>query len=287
MIKIFFCEAARLNSQMPIVLGVISHWKRVTFMIPQKIKIDSWHATCAKRKLWLCELAWCFSCILKKLPHRKNSKNSDSPKTCCNYGIDPKFSDRYAWANIADPDQTTQGLHWHCLSFRLNCLDSLLYGRATVRILEWLQHIFWVSEYLGNLGYPKIWCRFWSDCSIGSNLIRVYTVSPDMSVQKLRIIRVLKKLLTKDSQLSRTTLLLPAGVDSQAGVFSNIPFHDWRDNQVPVFLNLDPLIGLHRLPILSPNDLGVGFTPRWSAVKNDSLTSRCRCVHWFLAEIVS
>ena len=42
------------------------------------------------------------------------------------YRNDPKFSDRYAWANSADPDQ---GLH--CLPFRLHRLDSLLYGRAT------------------------------------------------------------------------------------------------------------------------------------------------------------
>ena len=51
------------------------------------------------------------------------------------YRNDPKFSDRYAWANSADPDQTApkelsdQGLH--CLPFRLRRLDSLLYGRAT------------------------------------------------------------------------------------------------------------------------------------------------------------
>ena len=54
------------------------------------------------------------------------------------YRNDPKFSDRYAWANSADPDQTAprgaeeqsdQGLH--CLPFRLHRLDSLLYGRAT------------------------------------------------------------------------------------------------------------------------------------------------------------
>ena len=46
------------------------------------------------------------------------------------YRNDPKFSDRYAWANSADQDQTTpQGLH--CLPFRLHLLDSLLYGRAT------------------------------------------------------------------------------------------------------------------------------------------------------------
>ena len=45
------------------------------------------------------------------------------------YRNDPKFSDRYAWANSADPDQTDQGLH--CLPFRLHRLDSLLCGRAT------------------------------------------------------------------------------------------------------------------------------------------------------------
>ena len=60
------------------------------------------------------------------------------------YRNDPKFSDRYAWANSADPDQTAprglleeqsdQGLH--CLPFHLHRLDSLLYGRATVQILE-------------------------------------------------------------------------------------------------------------------------------------------------------
>ena len=48
------------------------------------------------------------------------------------YRNDPKFLDRYAWANSADPDQTApldQGLH--CLPFRLHRLDSLLYGRTT------------------------------------------------------------------------------------------------------------------------------------------------------------
>ena len=51
------------------------------------------------------------------------------------YRNDPKFSDRYAWAKSADPDQTApkeqsdQGLH--CLQFRLHRLDSFLYGRVT------------------------------------------------------------------------------------------------------------------------------------------------------------
>ena len=46
------------------------------------------------------------------------------------YRNDPKFSDKYAWANSADPDQTApRGKQ--CLPFRLHRLDSLLYGRAT------------------------------------------------------------------------------------------------------------------------------------------------------------
>ena len=97
----------------------------------------------------------------------------------CIYCNDPKFLDRYAWANCADPDQTApwgkfenlgskslqisvknslimpydlkeqSDLGLHCLPFCLHRLDSILYSR----ILEWLQQIFWVSEYLGNLQY--------------------------------------------------------------------------------------------------------------------------------------
>ena len=48
-------------------------------------------------------------------------------------------------------EQSDQGLHY--LPFCLHRLDSLRYGRATVQILEWLQQIFWVSEYLVNLRY--------------------------------------------------------------------------------------------------------------------------------------
>ena len=48
-------------------------------------------------------------------------------------------------------EQSDQGLHR--LPFRLHLLASLLYDRAIVQILEWLQQIFWVSEYLGNLRY--------------------------------------------------------------------------------------------------------------------------------------
>ena len=47
------------------------------------------------------------------------------------YRNDPKFSDRYAWANSADQDLTAPDQDLHCLPFRLHRLDSLLFGRAT------------------------------------------------------------------------------------------------------------------------------------------------------------
>ena len=45
----------------------------------------------------------------------------------------PKFSDRYAWANNADPDQTAPMVEPHSSNFRE------------------ITTIFWVSKYLGNL----------------------------------------------------------------------------------------------------------------------------------------
>ena len=42
------------------------------------------------------------------------------------YRNDPKFSDRFTWANSADPDQTAPDQGLHCLPFRLHRLDSLL-----------------------------------------------------------------------------------------------------------------------------------------------------------------
>ena len=52
------------------------------------------------------------------------------------YHNDPKVSDRQAWANSADPDQTApkeqsdQGLH--CLPFRLQLLDASPNGKAAL-----------------------------------------------------------------------------------------------------------------------------------------------------------
>ena len=48
--------------------------------------------------------------------------------SCMYYRNDHNFSDRQAWANSADPDQTAQGLH--CLQFHLHLLEALLYGKT-------------------------------------------------------------------------------------------------------------------------------------------------------------
>ena len=51
------------------------------------------------------------------------------------YRNDPKFSDRYAWANSADPDQTEEqsGQSLHCLPFHLHRLDTSLYWLRLIR----------------------------------------------------------------------------------------------------------------------------------------------------------
>ena len=76
------------------------------------------------------------------------------------YHNDPKFLDTYAWANSADPDQTApspRGAVWS--GSTLFAIPSASFGLITlwyshiVQILEWLQQIFWVSEYLRNLRY--------------------------------------------------------------------------------------------------------------------------------------
>ena len=68
----------------------------------------------------------------------------------------PKFSDRQVWADSADPDQTApRGAVWS--GSTLFAIPSASFGcitltkRHLVQLLGWLQQIFWVSEYLGNL----------------------------------------------------------------------------------------------------------------------------------------
>ena len=74
------------------------------------------------------------------------------------YHNDPKFLDRQVWANSADPDQTApRGAVWS--GSTLFAILSASFGLITlwqshiVQILECLQQIFWVSEYLGNSRY--------------------------------------------------------------------------------------------------------------------------------------
>ena len=74
------------------------------------------------------------------------------------YRNDPKFSDKQDLANSADPDQTApRGTVWS--GSTLFAIPSASFGLITlwyshiVQILECLQKIFCVSEYLGNLRY--------------------------------------------------------------------------------------------------------------------------------------
>ena len=75
-----------------------------------------------------------------------------SPKYYCN---DSKFSDRYAWANSADPDQTAPSLirvYTFCHSV---CIVWTHYSMVEPHSSNFrvITTNFWVSEYLGNLRY--------------------------------------------------------------------------------------------------------------------------------------
>ena len=83
----------------------------------------------------------------------RNTQNY--PLIITKYCNDPKFSDRHAWANSADPPR---GAVWS--GSTLFAILSASFGLIILwqshigQILEWLQQIFGVSEYLGNLRYP-------------------------------------------------------------------------------------------------------------------------------------
>ena len=76
------------------------------------------------------------------------------------YRNDPKFSDTYAWAKSADPDQTApRGAVWSgstLFAIPSASLDSLLYGRATAQILEWLQQIFGCPKFYDFYGITSL-----------------------------------------------------------------------------------------------------------------------------------
>ena len=131
--------------------------------------------------------------------HRKTPKNSDSWKKIAvmilkfDYRNDPKFSDRYAWANSADPDQTApRGAVWS--GSTLFAIASTSFGCITLKISHLVQLLGGYSKFLGVWSFKdfygsmdfakrnaskKCWrtskqCTPWSDCSCRSSLIGVY-----------------------------------------------------------------------------------------------------------------
>ena len=79
------------------------------------------------------------------------------------YHNDPKFSDRYAWANSVDPDQTApRGAIWSgaTLFFHSICIFWTHYSMVEPNCSNFsiITAVFWVSEYLGMLRY---FCRFY------------------------------------------------------------------------------------------------------------------------------
>ena len=65
-------------------------------------------------------------------PKFENSSLSVHEEMGIIYRNDSKFSDRHAWANSVDPDQTAPRSGSTCLPFRLYLLDALLYIKATL-----------------------------------------------------------------------------------------------------------------------------------------------------------
>ena len=66
-----------------------------------------------------------FLLILKSVSKFKQNK-----KYVYVYRNDPKFSDRYAWANSADPDQTARGAVWS--GSTLFAIPSASFGHITL-----------------------------------------------------------------------------------------------------------------------------------------------------------
>ena len=80
-------------------------------------------------------------------------ENSDT--TNSRYRNDPKFSDRQAWAHIADPDQIRSGLirvYTVCNSL---CIVWMHYSkvRPSFSTFKVITANFWVTEILGILQY--------------------------------------------------------------------------------------------------------------------------------------
>ena len=76
------------------------------------------------------------------------------------YHIDPKFSDRYAWANSADPDQRSRLIRVYtvCNSGRIFLVHYSLV-KPSCSNFRVIIAFFWVSEYLGNLHHKSVTVR--------------------------------------------------------------------------------------------------------------------------------
>ena len=72
------------------------------------------------------------------------------------YRNDLKFSDRYAWANSAYPDQEQSDQGLHCLPFRLHRWTHYSMVEPHSSNFRVITTNIWVSEYLGNLRYMHL-----------------------------------------------------------------------------------------------------------------------------------
>ena len=75
------------------------------------------------------------------------------------FGMLPKFSDRYAWANSADPDQTSSLIRVYTVCHSV-CIVWTHYSMVEPHSSNFrvITTTFGVSEYLGNLRYNNVCC---------------------------------------------------------------------------------------------------------------------------------
>ena len=93
---------------------------------------------------------FCFSLLITRRFFKVLKSNLEST-----YRNDPKFSDRYAWANSADPDQTApRGAVWS--GSTLFAILSALFGLITL----WKSHIVQIRVITTNFLGVRIFRKF-------------------------------------------------------------------------------------------------------------------------------
>ena len=120
-------------------------------------------------------------------------------QTCLPILKDPKFSDRQAWANSLDPDET---------SWRDYTVFALFYG-TTFRIIT---AIFLVSRILGFLRYLGIWTTI--------KLVK------DMK-ESTAAFYIMKVLTIGDSAVGKSSLMYRYTEDSFSGTYINTVGQFW------------------------------------------------------------